>query len=72
MRLSKLFCGLLDGRIATLEEAVDEIITSINACDTFDISIPPKQTMYDIIEASKQWHAPGRDALMYGICCVFP
>ena len=63
---------MLDGRIATPDEAFDEIITSINACDTFDISVPPKQIMYDIVKASEQWNATGRDALMYGICCVFP
>ena len=55
MRLSEVFCGLLDGRIATLEEAFDEIITSINACDAFDISTPSKQIMFDIVKASKQW-----------------
>ena len=63
----KFVCGLPHGRIVTLEEALEEIITCILACDSFDIAILPKQTMYDIVKASRQWNAPGRDALMYGV-----
>ena len=68
----KCVCALLDARIVTHQEALDEIIKSIDDYHVFDIPIPPKHVMYDIVEASELWNARGRHALTYSCFALFP